>query len=302
MFKPMLAAKFDWKDPDLAMRQMEAIRFPVFGSPKIDGIRGHISDGVVLSRKNKPIPNIYVQSLFGKNDFNKLDGELVVGAANDNECFNRTQSGVMSQDGQPDVTYFTFDRICSLPFYQRISWLPGMINSHPRIKVVRQIPLLTMEAMLKFEADMLDFGYEGIMMRDLEGPYKQGRSTLREGWLIKLKRFEDSEAEILGCYEQETNNNIAVMNEVGNMKRSSHKENKVTNGRLGGFYVRDINSGIEFDVGTLQGVTNASRVHMWSDFLIDPTEFLGRTIVYKYLKVGTKDKPRHPIFKGFRED
>lgn len=302
MFKPMLSAKFDWEDPEVAIKQMQTLRYPVLCSPKIDGIRAHIKRGQVLSRKNKLIPNYLVQNLFGLTDLEDIDGELVVGEPNVHDCFNRTTSGVMSRDGQPNVKYYIFDVLDERPFFQRCLLASSRIIGHFRTHPVSHRMITNYSSLLEYEESMLNQGYEGIMIRDPNGPYKQGRSTLREGWLTKLKRFSDSEAEILGCYEQETNNNIAIINEVGNMKRSSHKENKVGNGLMGGFFVKDLKTGVEFNVGNFEGITNSSRVHMWSDFLVDPTEILGRVIKYKYLEVGMKDKPRHPKFVGFRED
>ena len=50
-------------------------------------------------------------------------------------------------------------------------------------------------------------GFEGAMVRSLDGRYKNGRSTLREGLLLKVKPWKDSEAEILEVYEMMRNEN-----------------------------------------------------------------------------------------------
>ncbi|MFM7851045.1 MAG: hypothetical protein ACKO96_03815, partial [Flammeovirgaceae bacterium] len=62
---------------------------------------------------------------------------------------------------------------------------------------------------------MLERGYEGVMIRGLHGPYKQGRATLKQGWLMKLKEFDDDEAVIIGYEEKMKNNNAAQVNELG---------------------------------------------------------------------------------------
>jgi DNA ligase-1 len=85
-FKPMLASPAP-----------ETIKFPVLASPKLDGIRCIIRDGVAVSRNLKPIPNVYIQkSLAG---LPPLDGELIVGPPVGNDVWNRSNSGVMSRDG-----------------------------------------------------------------------------------------------------------------------------------------------------------------------------------------------------------
>ena len=47
-------------------------------SPKLDGIRCMIQDGIALSRSLKPIRNEHVQYILGREIFNGLDGELII--------------------------------------------------------------------------------------------------------------------------------------------------------------------------------------------------------------------------------
>lgn len=301
--QPMLSAKFD-KDPEVALAQMKALRFPVLASPKLDGIRAHISDGVVLSRKNKPIPNQHVQNLFMGGSY--LDGELIVGSETSSDCFNRTSSGVMSEDGEPDVTYHVFDstKSMTMPFISRLAQAESvsLFLGTKKVRAVEHKFIYSLDELFAYEEEKVLLGHEGIMIRDPSGQYKQGRSTLREGWLIKMKRFEPGEATILGVYEQETNLNEATTNEVGRSKRSSHKANKIPNGHLGGFHVVDIETGVEFNIGNFDGVTKDQRKLMWENTQKMPSIYNGKTIRYKYFPVGVKEKPRHPTFLGFRED
>ena len=95
--------------PMLAAKTCTEYRFPLLGSPKLDGIRCLVVDGVVVGRSLKPIPNAYVQEQFGKPEFEGFDGELIVGSPVGDGCFQRTSSGVMSEDGTPDVSYHVFD-------------------------------------------------------------------------------------------------------------------------------------------------------------------------------------------------
>lgn len=298
--QPMLAAKFDSKDKVLAAKQMGQIKFPIWGSVKIDGIRAHNYGGGLFSRKNKLIPNAYTQALFA--DLKFADGELAIGQPNAPGLFNRTQSGVMSRDGEPDVRYYIFDhtRDMSLSFWERFNDLGNWEFLSENVIIVTQVTLENLEQVFAFEEESVLSGWEGIMLRAPNGPYKQGRSTLNEGWLIKMKRYEDSEAIILGCYEQETNLNEAIINEVGKSKRSSHKENRFANGHLGGFHVRDLVTGVEFDIGNFLGITQEERRLMWSRHKLYPQHFIGQIAKYKYFPVGVKDKPRHPTFLGFR--
>lgn len=310
--KVLLSAKIDPDDPDLAFRQLQDLQYPVMVSPKIDGIRCHVENSpveslpVVLSRRNKAIPNLHIRSFLANPKFLAMDGELVVGPPNSDTCYNLSQSGIMSQGGHPDFKFLVFDYTGAMHngFYERYQLLNLIfkrIAPHWPVKLVHQRFVYNVDELLKYEAMMVSKGWEGIMIRSVDGIYKEGRSTLREGILIKLKRFIDGEAEILGAYEQETNLNEAVINEVGRSKRSSHSENKICNGHLGGLHVRDLSSGIAFDVGTFSGFTKVQRRLMWDGFCADPSLLLGKTVKYKHFPIGAKDKPRHPILKGFRD-
>ena len=93
---------------------LDKINFPVYVSTKLDGVRSLVIDSVVYSRSLKPIRNKYVQKLFGKPEYNGMDGELVVGDIYAKDVFQKTTSGVMSAEGEPDVKFYVFD-ICNRP-------------------------------------------------------------------------------------------------------------------------------------------------------------------------------------------
>lgn len=290
LLRPMLASPT--KQADLAN-----LTFPMLASPKIDGIRAVNVNGKLLSRTLKDIPNHHTQCMFALPQYHGLDGELAVGNSYDKNLMQQTTSGCMSGDGTPDVTWWVFDRWDGAgTFRERFTSLdPYVGGSSPSIKVVPHVPIKSHEELAKFEEWALNKGFEGVMLRDPNGPYKQGRSTLREGYLLKVKRFEDSEAVVLGFAEQMTNNNEATTDERGYTKRSTHQANKEAAGILGALRVRDLATGVEFDVGT--GFTNEQRNNLW-----DGRRFLiGKTITYKHFTVGVLDKPRFPTFKSFRD-
>lgn len=288
--KPMLAAKTDGK----------GLSYPLLASPKLDGVRALIIDGVVMSRSFKPIPNAHVQELFGRPEYNGLDGELIVGAPTDKDVYRNTTSGVMSQAGEPDVSYHVFDKFDhGGGFHDRLrasQEIIGRLNPIIPIVPVEHRFIACEQTLLALEEQYLAEGYEGVMLRHQRGPYKHGRSTEKEGWLLKLKRFDDSEAVILDTYELMHNANEATQNELGYTERSSHKAGMVGKGILGGLSVRDVYSGVEFDIGT--GFDQATREALWKQ----RDQLPGQVIKYKFFASGVKDKPRFPVFLGFRSD
>lgn len=133
-FKPLLAETLD---------DTSKVPFPVLVSAKLDGIRAIVKDGVVYSRSMKPIRNRHVQNLFGREKYNGLDGELVVGAPNAPDVYLKTNSGVMSAGGEPDVFFYAFDRwdMPDVPYETRYhAHIVSKYASDLRVGVRRRAP------------------------------------------------------------------------------------------------------------------------------------------------------------------
>jgi len=292
-FKPTLAVNADFTK----------IQYPVYASPKLDGIRCSIVDGKALSRTLKQIPNKHIYGQLSIKWLNGLDGELIIGSPTSKTCYTESVSGVMRHEGEPAYTYYVFD--ChdypDSTYRHRWDYLFEMLGNNKRGHEFQQICLLEQNLlhneaeMLAYEAAKVEEGYEGIILRSPEAPYKFGRSTVKEGYLLKVKRFEDSDAEIIGFEEEMYNGNEAEVNELGRTKRSSAQAGKVGKNTLGAFHVRDVVSGIEFSIGT--GLTAADRQHFWDN----RNDYSGKIVKYKFFAVGVKIAPRHPVFLGMRD-
>lgn len=292
-FKPMLAEH----------AEMELIKFPKLASTKLDGVRAVVLHGQLLSRSLKPIPNDYTRRLFEDDPrFEGLDGELIVGSPTDPECFRNTSSGVMSKEGEPDVHFYVFDQIpefCGMkpdtPFSKRYK---DLVDNMPleRVKLVDQQVVNNYTELSTFEDYCLTEGYEGVIIKDPDSPYKYGRSTVKEGYMLKIKRYRDSEARIIGYEELMSNENEAFTNELGKTERSNHKENMVPQDTLGALVVVDLKTQVRFNIGT--GFDQATRAVLWAM----GESLIGKVVKYKYFGYGQMDKPRHPVFLGFRDE
>lgn len=287
------------KRPMLAetCEDMSKLRFPVLASPKLDGIRCLLHNGVAYSRSLKPIPNKFIQAELRKlgRAIHGADGELMVG-----ETFQAVTSGVMSHDGQPDFTLHVFDRHDLKPrepFTNRLALATRDYEGVNRVKIVPHQLVSTLDELREVVDAHLAAGYEGTMIRSVDGPYKNGRSSLREGYLLKLKPFKDDEAKVIGFYEQEENLNEKKISELGLSKRSSHKANMRGKGTLGGFTVKHPKFGV-FNIGTGKGLTAELRQIIWDD----QDTYQGRLVKFRYQEAGTKDKPRIPVFIGWRHE
>lgn len=288
MIIPMLAAKTDGTD----------LTYPLLASPKLDGIRCLVIDGIALSRSLKPISNKHVQKQIGKAAYNGLDGELIVGAPGAEDVFNVTQSGIMTIDGEPDFMFHVFDdfSIPNLAFRTRLVQAHKIAGKLAFAAPVHHLVVHDQRELIEYEGNVLRLGYEGVMLRSLDGDYKFGRSTLKQQWLLKLKRFEDSEALIIGVVEKMTNTNEQTKDKLGHSVRSSKKGGMVPAGTMGALRVRDIKTKVEFEIGT--GFTDAQRAWFWTNRrqVVENKELMK----YRFQPTGVKDKPRFPSALGLR--
>ena len=117
---------------------------------------------------------------------------------------------------------------------------------------------------------------------------------MKEAWLLKLKRFEDGEAEILDFTELMHNANEKTITTGAKAERSHNKAGLIGQGVLGALRVCDVKSGVEFELGS--GFTAAERKALWEK----GGELRGLLVTYQFFPLGSKDKPRFPTFKGFR--
>ena len=290
-FKPMLAVN----------AVIPKIQYPVYASPKLDGIRAAVVNGQLLSRTLKPIPNKHIYAQLSDHKLTGLDGELIVGSPTSKTCYTNSVSNVMAFDKVPDYTYYVFDMHDHPGVFsrRRETMLDHLGNGKwgmfPQICLLEQNLLSNEDDMLAYEAAKVEEGYEGVIIRSPSALYKFGRSTVNEGSLIKLKRFEDSEAVIIGFEEEMFNGNAAETNELGRTKRSTAAAGLSGKGTLGALQVRDLVTGVEFSIGT--GLNHAQRQSIWNA----RASYDGLLVKYKFFPVGVKDKPRHPVFLGMRD-
>ena len=294
---------------------LSKLKYPLILMPKYDGIRCLLHNGKVLSRTLKPIPNEYIQQTLrpyaehvGKG---WLDGELLL---NNTKDYNKVQSAVMSVEPDAyDFYYCIFDRVlagsANEPYAKRLDWVDSMFRAVPfnakHLRPALAIYVDGPEHIMSLEVGLIQEGYEGLVLRSLDGPYKQGKSTFREGYGFKLKRTEDAEAEILDCIELQHNLNDAETNELGLTKRSSHQANKIGSGMLGSFLVRGLNGrykGKEFQV-SCGSMTHAHKQKHWVRWHLKRWTYEKRVITFTYAKHrGTNEAPAEPRFKCFRKD
>ena len=288
VFKPQLAIEHTKVKTQPSNRYM---------SEKLDGIRCIIFGGVAYSRSLKRIPNLSIQAYVQSNAeaMEGMDGELIVGDKNAPDVFNQSTSGVMRIEGEPDFTFWAFD--CwhhSATWLSRYAYLVNHVNLPDRVKLLEH-HFVEDEAMIDdFEVKMLAQGAEGIMLRDVDAKYKCGRSGTKNPELQKVKRFVDSEFEIIGWEPKYTNTNAATTNELGRTARSTAKDGMVALDTMGSLILRT-SEGYGFSCGS--GMTDAIRSDLWER----KETLMGQLAKVKYFDVGNGYiVPRFPIYIGIR--
>ena len=295
---------------------------PAYVSNKIDGVRAVVRDGVVLSKTFEPIPNRFIQHTLGQRQFEGLDGELTVGPpydrTGDDPVLNRTMSGAMTAQGEPDFLFHIFD-FCNAgatttPFGQRLSMLEQAFSEpyyagHPRVELLEQKLVHDSAALALMQEDALECGYEGLILRNPRGGYKFGRSTdnpegarrngssdgklLQEWVMLKLKQFSDGEMRITGGEVMMRNENEQEENALGLAKRSTAREGLVPAGVLGALVGVDCKSGKPMRIGS--GFTARQRAELWAVL----PQLTGALVRYRHFEHGVKDAPRHAVFDAF---
>ena len=254
--------------------------FPLLATPKVDGVRALMMKGQLVSRTLKPIPNNRIRAILEPLLPEGADGEIYCGD------LYTTTSTAMSFDADGDFKFYWFDwaHNVDIPYSKRVSSIETYVevNDTDKEYVIPLIPhaIYDLEGLYDYEKQALDQGFEGIMLRTPGGGYKSGRSTIKEGLLIKLKRSADSEATIIGTEELVHRTGLQI-GEAGNT--------------LGAIIAKDTN-GTEFRIGT--GYTADQRQALW----INRDMIVGKIVKYKHSERGSKSKPRCAVFIGIRHE
>jgi DNA ligase-1 len=286
-FAPMLAED---------MTDVKKCSWPKLASLKLDGYRTLSVNGVAMSRNLKPVVNEYIQTILGKKKLHGLDGEITVGPPNDGNVIGRTASGLKRVNGFPDFIFWVFDDFTAHghDFNYRTGRAEDRVDDakNPRIRYLSHDLIHSAAGLRDYEAQALANGYEGVMLRCPNGPYKFGRSTEREGFLLKVKRFIDGEARVTGIEQGNVNNNPLEKDALGHAKRSTHKANMVPSGMLGTILGTDIHTGQPLRIAPGR-MSHDDRAH----YLAHPEELVGQAVKYKAFDYGTKDVDRFMTFQ-----
>lgn len=300
-FKPMLAINHD---------KVKVQPRTIACSEKLDGVRVVFFDGVAYSRTLKPIPNKLIQKLAAEHKYilEGCDGECIAGDLHADNVLQRSTSFCMKADNTDDFCIYLFDKWSNQKWIYRYQSLCELKNKLPeQIKVldhflVRNAEMNTSYAGLLpfvnlelFEQQVLEKNGEGVMLRDVEGSYKYGRSATNKPELQKIKRFQQEEFVVVGYNQLETNQNELQRDERGYAMRSTSKEGKQLVEALGGL-VLALPDGRTFNAGS--GFTQQQRLDLWCE----KDSLCGRLASVQFFGYSYDGVPLLPVFKAFRSE
>lgn len=283
--KPMLAVEAE---------DFNKLTYPLLASYKLDGIRCLITKEGPRTRSLKPVPNKFIAEKLATLPVG-LDGEIVIMDGEGKVDFRATTSAVMARKGEPKFEFHVFDLFNSKSMFGERSMKLVDLRLPKWVTLVNQMPVGCAKDIHSLFKEAIADGYEGLILRSPEGPYKFGRATLKSQWMLKVKPWKDAEARVVAITEACENTNEATTNELGRTKRSSAKAGKVPKGTLGSLVVSSPKWPKDFEIGT--GFTEEEAQLMWAD-----KKIVGKTVRFAYVDAGGYDVPRHCSFQGFRDE
>lgn len=232
--RPMLAKNFSFKLYDEQIKKSRAfkIEFPAYIQRKYDGVRcisyrNSSGEVIIESRTGNAFQNLGLLKEQLNTLFNKLpsnfyfDGELYtddiefeifVGLIHLHEK-NVTPEDILLIN---KIEYYIYDFInlndIDSPFKNRLVFLNDFLNTNTKklnlIKQVETILIKNVEDVQTYHDEFVKEGYEGIMIRDVNGPYEINK---RSKYLQKFKEFMEEEFKIVGYTEGDGGEKGAVM-------------------------------------------------------------------------------------------
>lgn len=280
-----------------------------WASEKWDGIRALWDGEKIISRGSgvgKPKVYTYVPEWF-KNTLPPgipLDGEIWIGRG----LFQKTSrlstikpgksytteqiENIWAGDTDPPVVFKVFDIPNDpRPFERRMAFLQTIVKdrkvcwnklAYPGKKLfplrfTEQVKIKTMEQLINLYTKLTSEGAEGIMLRASGSPYQ----TKRSKYMLKYKIKEDSEC-ILREYIPGDGKYTGML--------GSLKCELMTDGKPNGIFTQ---------IGT--GLNDSQRENYNNP---NSSEFmpLGSVISFSYMEMTKEGVPRHPVYRGIRDD
>lgn len=283
---PKLIPEFDVMLAPSELPNLTNLQYPMYLQPKYDGFRCVYYNGKLYTRTGLPFANVNLTTHFSKlfeTSENVLDGELYMHG----KPFNEVSKILNAEDKPipPDMKFYVYDCIpikdweaqkTNMTYTDRLKLMRTVIANISDRKKIVDTPtdkINSAQEAVELYKKYLKDGYEGCMLKAVEGKYQWKRVTLRSGEMIKLKPFQSEDLEIIDVVQG---------------------EGKYEN-TLGSIVVSG-NNIAPTSVGS--GFTDEDRKEIWEN----KNKYIGKTVEIKYFEVSKDRILRFPIFERIRTD
>ena len=250
----MLAKLFDIK----------RVKYPCFGSPKIDGVRARFKNGVFYSRNGHPYEGLDHLAEELSSIKEDIDGELIVPGL----TFQKSSGLIRSDNLTPNAEFQIFE-VPSYkgPFIERLMMMDDIHLIGDHVLKVPHLVLHSEDEVFEYYRIARSTGFEGAVIKPTDYEYKGTRSY---NWM-KMKPKDNKDVIVHDVYEG----------------KGKYK------GQLGGVTV-DFNG--SNDVGG--GFSDKQRKDYWEN----PELIVGKCIEVSFMELTDDGNFRHANFEGIRED
>lgn len=240
------------------------VKYPCFGSPKIDGVRAKFKNGIFYSRNGHPYVGLNHLTEELRNIKVELDGELVIHG----RTFQESSGLIRNDSPTPNAQFRIFEiPVSKASFVERLAMMKDIHQIGEHIFRVPHKPLYSIDEVSEYYTKCRKAGYEGTVIKPFDYEYKATRSY---DWM-KIKPKETLDVIVTDIYE-------------GKGKYA---------GQMGGVTV-DYNNGN--NVGG--GWSDKQREDYWRD----PELILDKCIEVSFMELTDDGNFRHANFERFRED
>lgn len=185
-YLPMLALEYRTRHKDII--------FPCYVQPKLDGVRGVYYNGSIYSRMGK--------KFFGLEHITDelckvkavLDGELYSDELSFQEIISTVRKTTRADPRAAKIKFIVYDTMNDSDYKDRLELLKKVIK-FKNTKLIETVCVDKKSEIDYFHDKFVSENYEGLILRNLKGPYQQKNRSKN---LQKLKVFMDSEFEITG--------------------------------------------------------------------------------------------------------
>lgn len=287
----------------------ETCHLPAMASPKLEGVRLIVTPDGLFTRSMKPIPNRIMKEKWeplrafcadwkicveGETyvhgwDFNKISGAYRRGNSIDGGRLELYLFDLYDLNN-PDVHFDLRAAMLYMYYHER-----GMEMKDLYI-IPQELVRTQEEVQLKY-GQYLEQGLEGLVLKRPDAPYKQGRSTPRDGLFHRIKPELDFDGKVVGFEQRMVNTAESFVNELGYLKKTRYQEDMIPSGMVGVALVQTKEFGV-VKVAMTRGLTDEQRVEIWAN----RASYIGRHLRFVCLPLRGQDKPKAARFDVWRTD